>query len=218
MNVFHMIKSRTNKVVLRCLYPDKATSPVLSTQIVDGILAAAADILEQFGLDAYTMDAVAARAGLSVDALSHYFPSHDALTIALIEREAGALATDVVAALALEDESQTMRAMIEAAVRHRLRRPKLAALLDFEERRLASSMSPSGNAAVVRSAVANFVESDLFSRLHSPIVAASDLMTVVGALTEVAASGEKRGEKRGAASPAPGLVAGDKLVRKVCGA
>lgn len=52
----------------------------------DRILAAAEQLFAQHGYDAVTNQQIAARAGLTIGALYHYFPSKDAVYAAAIER------------------------------------------------------------------------------------------------------------------------------------
>src|SRR5580698_3835386 len=66
-----------------------------SVATVGAILDAAARILEKQGFDAYSTNAVAARAGVSIGSLYQYFPGKDAITRALIERECALLLADV---------------------------------------------------------------------------------------------------------------------------
>src|ERR1700733_3072385 len=66
-----------------------------SVATVAAILEAAARILETRGLDAYSTNAVAARAGVSIGSLYQYFPSKDAITRALISRGAEELLADI---------------------------------------------------------------------------------------------------------------------------
>lgn len=54
---------------------------------VDIILEAAAQLLERDGLEGFTTNAVAERAGVSIGALYRYFPNKRALVHALAERE-----------------------------------------------------------------------------------------------------------------------------------
>jgi AcrR family transcriptional regulator len=54
---------------------------------VDIILEAAAQLLERDGLDGFTTNAVAERAGVSIGAVYRYFPNKRVLTHALAERE-----------------------------------------------------------------------------------------------------------------------------------
>jgi AcrR family transcriptional regulator len=107
-----------------------------SAQTVEAVLEAAARILETRGLVACTTNAVAERAGVSIGSLYQYFPNRDALTVALIERETAQLLADVGCAVADETSHGCIEGMVRAAVAHQMRRPALARIIDFEERRL----------------------------------------------------------------------------------
>lgn len=107
-----------------------------SAATVDAILEAAARMLESAGLAGYTTNAIAARAGVSVGSLYQYFPNRDALTAALIDRESTPLLAEVEGAAAAPSCEAALLRLIRAAVAHQMRRPELARLLDFEERRL----------------------------------------------------------------------------------
>lgn len=118
------------------LKPRKAPVQRRSAQTVEAVLEAAARILETLGLNGYTTNAVAERAGVSIGSLYQYFPNRDALTVALIERETAQLMQDIEAASRLDDSHECVRAMVQASVAHQMRRPELARIIDFEERRL----------------------------------------------------------------------------------
>ncbi|TSD88275.1 TetR/AcrR family transcriptional regulator [Mycobacterium sp. KBS0706] len=121
--------------------PRKRPGQARSTETVAVILEAAARILEERGLGGYTTNAVAARAGVSIGSLYQYFPGKDALTAALIERETAVLLSDIAAAREEPDGRAALTRMIAAGVAHQMRRPALARLLDFEERRLPMQAS-----------------------------------------------------------------------------
>jgi AcrR family transcriptional regulator len=118
------------------LKPRKSPVQRRSAQTVEAVLEAAARILETHGLAGYTTNAVAERAGVSIGSLYQYFPNRDALTVALIERETAQLVADIDAASLLAGSRDCVQAMVRAAVAHQMRRPELARLIDFEERRL----------------------------------------------------------------------------------
>lgn len=99
-------------------------------------MEAAARIQESKGLEGYTTNAVAERAGASIGTLYQYFPNKDAITLALIERELNALLADIAQVEAEAEGRAGIRRLIDAAVRHQLGRPELARLLDQEEGRL----------------------------------------------------------------------------------
>jgi AcrR family transcriptional regulator len=107
-----------------------------SVATVAAILEAAARILEAQGLDAYSTNAIAARAGVSIGSLYQYFPSKDAITRALISRSVEELLADVTAVKIGDDPRAGLEQIIDAAVKNQFRRPALARLLDLEELRL----------------------------------------------------------------------------------
>ena len=68
------------------LEPRKAPRQLRSTRMVEAIVEAAARILETRGLAGFNTNAVAERAGVSVGSLYQYFPSKEALYVAVLER------------------------------------------------------------------------------------------------------------------------------------
>jgi AcrR family transcriptional regulator len=118
------------------LKPRKSPRQSRAAETVAAILEAAARILERGGLPAYNTNAVAERAGVSIGSLYQYFPNKDALTAALIERETATLLADIAEIAAQAGYADGIAGLIRAAIAHQLRRPVLARLLDFEERRL----------------------------------------------------------------------------------
>jgi AcrR family transcriptional regulator len=117
------------------LRPRKSPRQPRSAVTVASILEAAAQVLEAAGFDGFNTNAVARRAGVSVGSLYQYFPNKQALTIALIRRETERFQADAVRALEEPSGAAAMSHFIAAAVRHQLRRPVLARLLDVEEGR-----------------------------------------------------------------------------------
>ena len=118
------------------LKPRKIAVQARATNTVEAIVEAAARILEKSGFEGYTTNAVAERAGVSIGSLYQYFPNKDVLTLALIARESATLLQEVEAAASNPEWRSALDAMVGAAVRHQLRRPALARLLDVEEARL----------------------------------------------------------------------------------
>jgi AcrR family transcriptional regulator len=135
------------------LEPRKQPAQSRSTATVSAILEAAARILEERGLDGYTTNAIAERAGISIGSLYQYFPGKDAVTIALAEREAAILLAAVAEAGKAEDWRGGLVAMIRAAVQHQLRRPRLARLLDFEKARLPVRDRQAQGAMLIHAAI-----------------------------------------------------------------
>jgi len=116
--------------------PRKRPRQARSRHTVDAIIEAAARILEEQGHGGFTTNAVAELAGVSIGTLYQYFPAKDALLGALIARETACLVEEAEAACLMGAGQQALNALIQAAVRHQVRRPRLARLLDFEEARL----------------------------------------------------------------------------------
>src|SRR5450830_424729 len=142
------------------LKPRKAPSQPRSAHTVEAILTGAVHILARHGLEVYTTNAIAAKAGVSIGSLYQYFPTKDAVTVALIEREMAGVVEEATQALRQPDRHAALRQLIEVAVRHQLRRPALAALLDFEQHRLSAIMPASGNRQTMRAALIEFLAQD----------------------------------------------------------
>ena len=108
-----------------------------SAETVSAILEAAAQVLEAGGLAAFTTNAVAERAGVSIGTLYQYFSDKNALLMALAEREMKRALENVAVALAgTVDRSVEgcVRAMVRAIIhafggRQRARRAVLQTIL-----------------------------------------------------------------------------------------
>ncbi len=106
-------------------------------ETVAAILEAAAQILEGGGLAAFTTNAVAERAGVSIGTLYQYFADQTAVLHALAERELRAVLQRVAEALRSDSEPTVegrVRAMIRAIIgafrgRQRARKAVLQAIL-----------------------------------------------------------------------------------------
>lgn len=186
-----MNNSHSAKGARKGLNPRKTPGQSRSTETVAAILEGAAHILEGPGLASYNTNDIAARAGVSIGSLYQYFPGKDAITLALIERESAGLVGEIDSALSLENPKQALRAMIGAAVRHQLRRPKLARLLDIEQERLAEVMPASSHAASARAMLIAFLRRAYGLREPEITDAVLDLMEIVRALTDAAGRREE---------------------------
>ena len=91
----------SEKASVQGLGPRKTPAQPRAAVTVHAILEGAASLLERQGLEGYTTNEIAARAGVSIGSLYQYFPNKDAVTIALIEREMVGMVDEVLAALAL---------------------------------------------------------------------------------------------------------------------
>ena len=108
-----------------------------ATQTVASIVEASAQILEKGGLAAFTTNAVAERAGVSIGTLYQYFADKNALVMALARREMEAALADVARALQGEIDPSVegrIRAMVRAIVhafrgRQRARKAVIQAIL-----------------------------------------------------------------------------------------
>jgi AcrR family transcriptional regulator len=181
-----MSNSHLHRAAHKRLKPRKKPVQTRSAKTVEEILEGAAHILEARGLEGYTTNEVAARAGVSIGSLYQYFPNKDAITLALIESESAVLVEDLNAAFRMKDTETVLRALIGAAVRNQLRRPKLARLLDFEEERLAAARPASSNAAIARAGIVTFVAKGYGLTDVEAEVAGRDFMEIIRALTDAA--------------------------------
>jgi AcrR family transcriptional regulator len=118
------------------LDPRKQPTQSRATDTVNAVLEAAARILEHHGFEGYTTNAIAEQAGVSIGSLYQYFPDKEAVTVALIERECALLLADVAEADSITNYRGAINHLVNAAIAHQLRRPRLARLLDVEENRL----------------------------------------------------------------------------------
>jgi AcrR family transcriptional regulator len=116
--------------------PRKKPAQARSAETVAAIVEAAARILEDKGFQGYNTNDVAARAGVSIGSLYQYFPNKDAITKALLSREAEPLSAAFEQIGDAPSLTEGLQRFVRAAVAHQLRRPVLARLLDFEEARL----------------------------------------------------------------------------------
>lgn len=186
-----MKTASSEKASVPLLSPKKEPTQSRAAATVHAILEGAANLLERHGLEGYTTNEIAARAGVSIGSLYQYFPNKDAVTIALIEREMVGMVDEVVAALALTPPQRALQEAIRAAVRNQVRRPQLARLLDFEEFRLAPLMPTLRAAKVIRDSLEAFLRERY--GLSEPVSAeaAVDVVEIAKALSY--ASG-RRGE------------------------
>ena len=186
-----MKAAATVKSRVKGLSPRKKPAQSRAAFTVESILEGAAYILEHQGLEGYTTNEIAARAGVSIGSLYQYFPNKDAVTIALIERETAGMVNEVIAALALTPAKRALREAIKASVRNQIRRPQLARLLDFEEFRLAALMPPSRAATTIRHSLQGFFQEMYGLSVAAAEAAAVDVVEIAKALDY--ASG-RRGE------------------------
>jgi AcrR family transcriptional regulator len=178
--------SQSQLAIASRLSPRKKPSQSRSAKTVDTILEGAARILEQHGFEGYTTNEIATRAGVSIGSLYQYFPTRDAVTIALIERESATRAADVKEALLAPEWHRALSGMIEVAVRHQLQRLQLAKLLDFEESRLSQVLPLSSSTSSVHKAIVDFLKRKSGPPIKNPKWRATGLMLITRTLTDAA--------------------------------
>ncbi|MDB5709042.1 MAG: Transcriptional regulator [Sphingomonas bacterium] len=158
---------------------------------IEQIIEAAAQVIEERGLLGYNTNAVAARAGVSIGSLYQYFPGKDAIMLALARRETKALRSDIYDARLDAGSREALIRLIDAAVRHQLRRPTLARVIDLEEERLARDADETV-AHALREAFDGALRRPGMRRLAETALAVDDLIAIVTGMIDAAAM---RGER-----------------------
>jgi AcrR family transcriptional regulator len=102
--------------------------------MIEGILAAAADLCSARGLDALTTSAVAVRAGVSIGSIYQRFPDKAALLAALIRAERANL-LESVERIVCSDAACSLTKLVDeltnATLAHYLERPSLSRRLNL---------------------------------------------------------------------------------------
>lgn len=132
------------------------TGPALSTR--ERILAAATDLYGTRGIDAVSLDVIAAEVGVRKQTVLYWFPSRDELVQAVLAATAAELVVLIEAAIraAPDDPLARVEAVVRAVFRPAVRRPALLGLVREVSRlpaplanRLTSELSPLVERAVV---------------------------------------------------------------------
>jgi AcrR family transcriptional regulator len=140
--------------------PRKKPSQSRSKATVDAVLAAAAHILEDRGVGGFNTNAVAVRAGVSIGSLYQYFPSKDAILVALMEQSlAGFSATMAEAIDGAPGDSlaEDLKFTLQMGLMSHMRRPNLVRLLEDEFQRLESHINKTSSHVAVRAAMARLL-------------------------------------------------------------
>jgi AcrR family transcriptional regulator len=129
--------------------PRKSPSQRRSRITVDAVLEAAARVFEERGYAGGTTNRIAERAGVSVGSLYEYFPSKDAIVVALVERQLEdqrrSLCTLLEEAPPGGDLADLLSRFVAAVIDFHARRPSLHRIL-FEE----AAHPPEAHACVLR--------------------------------------------------------------------
>jgi AcrR family transcriptional regulator len=183
-----MVKKKTPRDALK---PRKTPIQKRSTETVAVILEAAARILELHGFEGFNTNAIAQRAGVSIGSLYQYFPNKDALLADLIAREVAPL-------LAVRDEltqvrscKAALREYIRASVRHQMKRPRLARLIDVAEMREAFHTQVSRTVSRLQAAMEDILALPDAPRLRNRSIASADLLAVIRGLIDAAGEREE---------------------------
>ncbi len=162
-----------------------------SAETVAVILEAAARILEQHGFEGFNTNAIAERAGVSIGSLYQYFRSKDALLSGLIAREVAPL-------LAIGDDlvqhptfRAALRSYISASIRHQMKRPKLARLIDVAEKREAFKSQVSGTTSRLQGLMEEMLALSDAPKVPNRSIAASDLLALMRGLIDAAGEREE---------------------------
>jgi AcrR family transcriptional regulator len=166
-----------------------------SKATVDAVLVAAAHILEDRGLAGFNTNAVAERAGVSIGSLYQYFPSKDAILVALMEQSLAVFSETMAEAIdgapgdSLGEDLTFMMQM--GRVTH-MRRPNLVRLLEDEFERLEGHINKASSHVAVRAAMIRLLTRyDNQIRVQSLELASQDIGVIAQSL--LAAAG-KRGD------------------------
>jgi AcrR family transcriptional regulator len=166
-----------------------------SKATVDAVLMAAAHILEERGLAGFNTNAVAVRAGVSIGSLYQYFPSKDAILVALMEQSLAVFSETLAEAIdgAPGDSlGEDLKFMLQMGRVTHLRRPNLVRLLEDEFQRLEGHINKTSSHVAVRGAMIRLLKRyESHIRVDSLELASLDIGVIAQSL--MAAAG-KRGE------------------------
>jgi AcrR family transcriptional regulator len=183
-----MAKKRTDTQPVKLR---KTPSQKRSADTVAVIVEAAARILERDSFEGFNTNAIAEKAGVSIGSLYQYFPSKNALLSALIERETAPLMKVEEDLAAIEDWKAALSVYIRASIRHQMRRPRLARLIDVAEKRELFDSQVSSTLARLQAVVERILRLPGAPSVPNTSVAAADLLALTRSLID--AAGE-RGE------------------------
>jgi AcrR family transcriptional regulator len=183
-----MAKKRTAKEVVNVR---KRPGQKRSADTVAVIVEAAARILERNGFEGFNTNAIAEKAGVSIGSLYQYFPGKNALLGAIIERETAPLLAVSEELANIQACEAALRCCIRASIRHQMRRPHLARLIDVAEKREMFNDQVSSKASRMQVVLERILSLPDAPRVRSKSVAAADLLAIIRSLID--AAGE-RGE------------------------
>jgi AcrR family transcriptional regulator len=170
------------------LTPKKQPVQARSRATYDAMIEAAAHILEQHGLEGFTTNAVAERAGASIGSLYQYFPNKDALMAALIDvkqQELGNALSAASAASSGRSLEYGVRQLVRAAIDLQRASPRLQAAVDYEEGRLPITEVLARNADDQIAGLVAFLSEHFPSKTKAALrIEADVLRTIVRAIVD----------------------------------
>ena len=173
----------------------KLPAQARSVETVAVVLEAAARILEHKGFEGFNTNAVAERAGVSIGSLYQYFPNKDALLSKLIQREYAPM-LEACDRLALKRTCRAaLKEYVQISVRHQMKRPKLAMLIDIAEKREVFHHEVSETQSRLLIILNAILQKPGAPRIRNLSHASSDVLVIVRSLVD--AAGE-RGETESA--------------------
>jgi len=172
--------------------PRKRPGQPRSRATFDTIVEGAARILEERGFEGYNTNAIAERAGVSVGSIYQYFPDKDAVTAAIIRREAALLLDHAAAARETIGAHDGLVHLIDAAIHHQLRRPVLARLIDIEETRLPLGEDNRGVETSLRTDLESVLARPEMRPLPDRAQAALDIVAIVRGMVDAAGQRDER--------------------------
>jgi AcrR family transcriptional regulator len=181
---------RTAKPSAAALDARKTPRQLRAIATVDAVMEASALILEHDGYDGYTTNAVAQQAGVSIGSLYQYFPNKDAITNALITRESSRLLEEIKAVSLDDGGTKALRRMTDIAITYQLRKPRLARLLDMEERRLPVDETIEHTRHALIQAVTRCLRAPDLAVYGASESAAADLVAITRGLVDLAGEGD----------------------------
>ena len=183
-----MVKKRTSTGAVNLR---KTPRQKRSADTVAVIVEAAARILELNGFEGFNTNAIAEKAGVSIGSLYQYFPGKNALLSAIIERETAPLLGVSEELAKVQGCEAALRCCIRASIRHQMRRPQLARLIDVAEKREIFNDQVAGMVSRMQAVLERILSFPDAPRVRNRSVAAADLVAIIRSLID--AAGE-RGE------------------------
>jgi AcrR family transcriptional regulator len=152
----------------------------------DGILAAAADVCSDRGLDALTTSAVAVRAGVSIGSIYQRFPDKAALLAALIRVERANLLESVervVCSSSACSLTNLVHELIDAALAHYLERPSLLRTLNLARTQIPPDLAADEFSARITVLIAAQLDE---LKIPQPETTARDVLAILCGMIDAA--------------------------------